>query len=61
MKKVIEFLKKVRTELKKVTWPGWHTIKSSTTAVVVVSLFFGIYIGLVDMALDMIFKKFFLT
>ncbi len=60
MKKLIEFLKKVRTELKKVTWPGWQTIKSSTTAVVVVSLFFGIYIGLVDMAMDFVFKNYLL-
>jgi len=60
MANLIEFLKKIRIELKKVTWPNWTIIKSSTIAVVITSLFFGVYIGLVDFILKQIFEGYFL-
>ena len=56
MSKFMDFLKKVKIELKKVSWPDKKTVKSSTIAVVVVSLFFGVYIGVVDYILKNIFE-----
>jgi preprotein translocase subunit SecE len=56
MSKLMDFLKKVKVELKKVSWPDKKTVKSSTIAVVIVSLFFGVYIGVVDYVLKNIFQ-----
>ena len=52
-KKFQKFLKDVRSELRKVSWPNRSTVVVNTTAVIVVSIICGIYIGIVDV----IFKK----
>jgi len=56
LKKLIEFIKKVRLELKKVTWPNRHEIASATKAVIVSSIICGIYIGLCDLACSKLLK-----
>ena len=56
MAKIIDsskkFLKEVRSEMAKVTWPNWLELKGSTILVIIVSIFFAIYIGLVDIVLS---------
>lgn len=48
------FLREVRTEMTKVTWPGWDELKGSTILVIVVSAFFAVYIGGIDIVLSFI-------
>ncbi|PKK91443.1 MAG: preprotein translocase subunit SecE [Candidatus Wallbacteria bacterium HGW-Wallbacteria-1] len=50
LKSLQKFLKEVRSELKKVAWPGKNEVIVNTTAVIVVSIICGLYIGLVDYA-----------
>lgn len=47
------FLKEVKDELKKVTWPKQQEVLRLTFVVVVISIIVGIYIG----GLDFIFTK----
>jgi preprotein translocase subunit SecE len=46
-----KFLKEVKSEMSKVTWPNWKELKGSTILVIIVSIFFAIYIGLIDFVL----------
>ena len=50
--KLIRFLREVRNELKRVTWPSRDEIRESTTVVIVLVLLFSVFIGLVDRALS---------
>jgi len=47
------FLKEVRSEMNKVTWPSMIELKGSTILVIIVSVFFSVYIGLVDFFLSL--------
>ncbi len=55
MAKLIEnlkkFLKEVKAEMSKVTWPSWLELKGSTILVIIVSIFFSVYVGVVDVML----------
>jgi len=51
--KPIKFLKEVRSELKRVTWPTRQEAVRLTSVVIFVSILVGIYIG----ALDYLFTK----
>ena len=51
MKKVLTFLREVRSELGKVTWPGRQELTNSTAVVMVSVLFVSIFIGIVDLGL----------
>lgn len=46
------YIKQVGQELKKVTWPTRHQTQRKTLVVLAVSLALGIYIGLIDVALQ---------
>jgi preprotein translocase subunit SecE len=48
IKKLIEFLAEVRAELKKVTWPTWIEVFSSTVVVIFTTLLFAALIGVWD-------------
>ena len=58
MAKLIEnlkkFLKEVKAEMSKVIWPNWTELKGSTILVVIVSIFFAVYVGVVDVILSLI-------
>jgi preprotein translocase subunit SecE len=62
MSKIIEnikkFLKEVRSEMSKVTWPSWMELKGSTILVIIVSIFFAVYIGAVDFVLSIASRLF---
>jgi preprotein translocase subunit SecE len=56
------FLTEVRNELKRVSWPSRKEVYATTVVVILVSVFFGLYLWAVDMALShavqWIFKQF---
>ena len=52
MQKVFKFLKEVKTELLKVSWPSKNEIVGSTIVTIVVSVILSIFIGIVDFILD---------
>ncbi len=53
-----KFLKEVKTEMMKVTWPTWTELKGSTILVIIVSVFFAGYIAAVDLILTNFIKLF---
>ena len=57
-----QFFSEVRTEMKKVSWPGRKEVYGTTVVVICAVFFFGVYLGLVDLVLrlgvDQIFKLF---
>ena len=57
-KKLVDFLKEARAELKKVTFMDRKTTARAALAVVVVSLFFALYLGLVDLGFSKIVAHF---
>ena len=47
-----EFLREVRNEMKRVTWPSQREVYATTIVVIVTSMVFGIYLWSVDQVLD---------
>ena len=60
-----QFYADVRSEMKKVSWPGRQEVTGTTIVVVVAVFFFGFYLGLVDyllaLGLDRILRYFRVT
>jgi preprotein translocase subunit SecE len=46
-----QFYLDVRSEMKKVSWPGRQEVISTTLVVIIAVLFFGAYLGVVDIGL----------
>jgi preprotein translocase subunit SecE len=46
------FLTEVRNEMKRVTWPSRREVYATTFVVILVSVFFGIYLWVVDLTLS---------
>jgi preprotein translocase subunit SecE len=51
MRRLWNFLVEVRAELKKVTWPTWIEVFSSTVVVIITTLIFAVLIGVWDKVL----------
>ena len=47
-----EFLREVRNEMKRVTWPSQKEVYATTIVVILTSVFFGLYLFGVDLALS---------
>ncbi|MDI6699135.1 MAG: preprotein translocase subunit SecE [Candidatus Saccharicenans sp.] len=47
-KRFVNFLKDVRSELKKVTWPAKQEVYGTTIIVIIAVFFFGLYLFFVD-------------
>jgi preprotein translocase subunit SecE len=47
-----EFYLNVRSEMKKVSWPGRQEVLSTTLVVIIAVIFFGAYLGIVDALLN---------
>lgn len=45
-KRFVNFLKDVRAELKKVTWPSRQEVRGTTVIVIITVIFFGFYLFL---------------
>ena len=48
--KTRSFLEDVRAETRRVTWPNFQQVRSTTIVVLVTVAFFGAYLGLLDIA-----------
>jgi preprotein translocase subunit SecE len=55
--KIKEFFSGVRYELKKVNWPSWDELKSSTTVVLIFSIFITLFIAVVDLGVGTLVRK----
>jgi preprotein translocase subunit SecE len=53
----IQFLREVRTELKKVTWPSRKDTLSGTLVVLVAVFIIAIFLGIVDSGLSSLVKQ----
>ncbi len=53
-----KFLREVKAEMTKVTWPSMQELKGSTLLVIIVSIFFAAYIAGVDLILTNFVKLF---
>jgi len=58
MNKIINFLKEVRVELAKVSWPTRKQMVVYTGIVIGLSLFFALILGLFDMLYEFLINKF---
>jgi len=58
MDKVINFLKEVKVELAKVSWPTRKQMILYTGIVIGLSLFFALVLGLFDMLYEFLINKF---
>jgi preprotein translocase subunit SecE len=47
-KRFIVFLREVKAEIKKVTWPSKNEVYSTTVVVIIATIFIGIYLYLLD-------------
>ncbi len=56
--RLVRFLGEVRTEIKKVTWPGWDELKKSTVVIIIFVIIIGIIIGLMDLLFSLILVDF---
>jgi preprotein translocase subunit SecE len=56
-KRMGAYLRDVRGEMKKVTWPTKDDLVKTTIAVIIISLFFGVYLFGVDFIFSRIFKQ----
>jgi len=59
IKEIIEFLKEVKEELKKVTWPSREQVKNATIAVIVFTTLVSLYLWILDLGFKRIFDLIF--
>ena len=55
--RVVDFLRDVRGEVRKVTWPTRDELKKATLVIVAFVIVLGIVIGLMDAAFQFVFVK----
>lgn len=48
MRRLLDFLSEVKAEMKKVTWPTWIEVFSSTVVVIFTTILFAVVIGVWD-------------
>jgi len=56
-KKLISFLREVRQEMKKVTWPTRREISGSTGIVIISVMLVAVYLGIIDAILQWIMLR----
>ena len=52
--RVVDFLRDVRGEIRKVTWPTWDELKKATGVIIVFVIALGLLIGLMDSILQFV-------
>ena len=52
VERVRVFLSEVRNELKRVTWPSQKEVYATTVVVILTSVFFGMYLFILDIGID---------
>jgi preprotein translocase subunit SecE len=53
--RVTDFLREVRGELQKVTWPGMDELRKATIVIVLFVVAIGVLIGILDSLLQLVF------
>jgi preprotein translocase subunit SecE len=56
-RRLISFLREVRAELKKVTWPSKNEVYSTTIVVIIATVFFGFYLYFMDLIFSWILNQ----
>jgi len=56
---IVRFVGDLKVEMKKVTWPGRNEVNGTTIVVLVTVFIFGIYLFLVDSALQVLINQLF--
>ena len=56
-KRFFPFLKEVRAEIKKVTWPSKGEVYNTTIVVILASIFFGFYLYFMDLIFSFVIAK----
>jgi preprotein translocase subunit SecE len=57
IKKFIQFLKDVKAELRKVTWPSKKEVYSTTIVVIIATIFFGFFLYAMDIIFSWVVKN----
>jgi len=52
--RVVDFLRDVRAEIRKVTWPTWEELKKATGVIIVFVIALGLLIGFMDTILQFV-------
>jgi len=55
-KRLANFLKDVKAEIKKVTWPSRNEVYSTTVVVIFATFFFGFYLYFMDLIFSWVIK-----
>jgi len=55
--RIIPFLKEVKAEVKKVTWPSRNEVYSTTIVVIIATIFFGFYLYFMDLIFSYVVKQ----
>ena len=50
--RLVKFIREVRNEMRRVSWPSRDEVRESTTVVIVMVLILAVFIGIVDRALS---------
>jgi preprotein translocase subunit SecE len=56
-RKLGNFLKDVKAELKKVTWPSKNEVTSTTVVVIAATIFFGFYLFFMDLIFSWVISQ----
>jgi preprotein translocase subunit SecE len=56
-KRFSNFLKEVKAEIKKVTWPSKNEVYSTTIVVILATFFFGFYLYFMDVIFSWVIKQ----
>ena len=58
MQKIVQYIKDVRGEMLKVTWPTWNELTGATILVVILSLIMAIFVKVCDMGIGSLLRLF---
>ena len=57
--KIMPFLREVRTEMEKVSWPGRDEVRAATIVIIALVLILAVFIGAVDFVVNRVLGLFF--
>jgi preprotein translocase subunit SecE len=56
-RRLFSFLRDVKAELKKVTWPSRNEVYSTTIVVIIATVFFGLYLYFMDLIFSWVLNQ----
>ncbi len=57
--RLVKFIREVRNEMRRVSWPSRNEVRESTTVVIVIVIILAVFIGLVDWTLTQLISLLF--